>query len=980
MIPAMQDASWQEQLAAQHGALAAPTLAFVEHFLQRRTGEPGVIARVAADLRAFLSVCIDPAHLLGLWAQDTTGLDLLLRLGGISRYGLHVACRHPGDFTLIVREAQQRQVWGNRLLFTALLAELKAAPDREQERRVLVRFKHRHFLRLILGDLAGALGFPALVRELSDVVDVLVQAGYAMAERQALARFPDIAALPAEQRAFSVLAMGKHGARELNYSSDIDLIFLYRGNDAAPSDLHDYHQRLGQDLIRILENPADDGQIFRIDMRLRPEGDRGELVLSVRETIDYYYSVGRPWERQAMIKARAIAGDLALGQQLIDELRPWVYPQEPEWETLDESRSMRRRIEERAQEANVKTGAGGIRDIEFLVQYFQLVYGGRDAELRNRATLPTLRLLADRGTIPRNDARRLEEFYIWLRVVEHRLQMWEDRQEHELPAAPAQREALAWRCDLSGPDALERFDRRHAQVRAKVREIVARHFLATTQEEDAMLALVIQGEADERLAGTYLAKAGLKDHAKACANLRALAAEPFFVLSRGRTERSLVKILPLLLHLISQSPSPDQALTNFTRIVQAVGGRATFYDLLSQQVEILTMFVDLAAWSEFLVTLLHDFQGLPDELIDTLNQRPRGSAVLASEARSLIAGLSNPAEPLAFMVARETAAVALRDLEGLSQAEVGRQLSTVAQAVFAALLPKTIAERAHDWGVPLEGRRPTRFAVLGLGKLGSREQTYASDMDVLFVSDPGGKCPRVDHDGDEFWTRVSQTLMRTMHEGRLYEIDPRLRPWGDGGPMVANTEALSVYWNQRRELWERMAMLRIAHLAGDPQLGNEALTLIRTAAFTQPLDGGAANEVRDMRRRLEESVVGRDHVKRGWGGYVDHEFTAQYLSLGLDPAAMPIGCATEDMFVRLAELGRMPADAVPELTASLRTLRFAEARMRLAAGKAISSLPTDREARMHLAKRCNYPDLAAFDLALHLARETGRRWFDRLVR
>ncbi|HEX3133222.1 MAG TPA: hypothetical protein VHX44_06515, partial [Planctomycetota bacterium] len=288
---------------------------------------------------------------------------------------------------------------------------------------VLSRFKHRHFLRLILGDLAGAIGFSALVRELSDVVDVLVQATYAMAETMAQQRFPDIAALPPEQRSFSVLAMGKHGARELNYSSDIDLIFLYRSFPDAPGELHDYHNRLGQELIRILENPSDNGQLFRIDMRLRPEGDRGELVLSARETIDYYYSVGRPWERQAMIKARAIAGDLELGQQLIEELRPWVYPQEPEWETLDESRSMRRRIEERAQEANVKTGAGGIRDIEFLVQYFQLVYGGRDAELRNRATLPALRLLADRGTIPKSDARRLEEFYIWLRVVEHRLQM-----------------------------------------------------------------------------------------------------------------------------------------------------------------------------------------------------------------------------------------------------------------------------------------------------------------------------------------------------------------------------------------------------------------------------------------------------------------------------------------------------------------------------------------------------------------------------
>ena len=980
MLVLMQDDTWQEYLAAQYGAVAGPTLAFVQHFLRSRAGEPGIATRVLADLRSFFSACSDAEKMLALWADDHLGLDLLLRLGGVSRYGFQTACRYPDDLLVLVREGQHRQVWGSRLLGAALTTELLTAVDVYERRQILGRYKHRHFLRLMLGDVSGSLSFEALVRELSDVVDVITQAGYTMAEAEALRKFPLIAALAPEKRAFAVLAMGKHGARELNYSSDIDLIFLYRGFEDAPSELHDYHQRLGQELIQVLENPADECALFRVDMRLRPEGERGELVLSARETSDYYYSVGRPWERQAMIKARAIAGELALGEQFVNELRPWVYPLEPEWETLDESRSMRRRIEERAQEANVKTGAGGIRDIEFLVQYFQLVYGGRDPDLRNRATLPTLRLLSDRGMVPKNDARILEEYYCWLRIVEHRLQMWDDRQEHELPASPALRTALAWRCAVTGSQALERFDRHHAQVRTKVRDIVARHFLASTQEEDAMMALVVQGEADERLAGKYLARAGLQDHSKACVHLRALAAEPFFVLSRSRTERSLVKILPLLLHLLSQSPSPDQTLANFARIVAAVGGRATFFELLGQRADVLTMFVDLAAWSEFLVNLLHDFQGLPDELIDTLNQRPRKASVLISEARSLIVGLTTPAEPLAFMVARETAAVARRDLEGLSQAEVGHHLSAVAQAVFGALLPKQIAERAQAWGVPIENHRPTRFAILGLGKLGSRELTYASDMDVVFVADPGGKCPRANYDGDAFWTRVSQDLIRVMQEGRLYEIDPRLRPWGDNGPFIANTEALKFYWSQRRELWERMAMLRISPLVGEPQLCEEAVTLIRTAAFTQPLGVSAGNEVRDMRRRLEESVVGRDHVKRGWGGYVDHEFTAQYLSLGLDPAAMPIGCATETMFVRLAELGRMPAEAVSELTTSLRTLRFIESRMRLAVGKAISSLPTEREARMHLAKRCNYPDLTAFDLALHLAREAGRRWFDRLVR
>ena len=974
----MQDQTWQERLAKVYGDLAGTTLSFAHHYQASRPDETNVITRVPADLRSFLASCVDPELMLEVWQKDPTSLDLLLRLGHASRYAFQVACRHPGDFVDIVREGHFRQVWGQQLLAKSLLEE-QADNDFNQRRRTLGRFKHRHFLRLILGDIAGAITFEALVVELSDVVDVLVQSAYAMAESVVNNRYEAIAALPAEQRAFSILAMGKHGARELNYSSDIDLIFIYHQVDEPPEDYHDYHQRLGQELIKILENPSDDGQLFRIDMRLRPEGDRGELVLGQRETLDYYYSVGRPWERQAMIKARPIAGYLALGQKMVDELRPWVYPQDPEWETLDEARSMRRRIEERAQESNVKTGAGGIRDIEFLVQYFQLAYGGRLPELRNRATLPTLHKLTDRGLIPGPDARLLEEHYIWLRTVEHRMQMWEDRQEHDMPAADDRRVSLAHRCDFHGPQALERFDRKHKRVRTQVREIVARHFLTSTQEEDAMMALVVQGEADERLAGIYLTKAGLQDHKQACVFLRQLASEPFFVLSRSRTERSLIKILPLLLHLISQSPHPDKALENFVRIVEAVGGRAIFYDLLGARADILTMFADLAGWSNFLVTLLHDFPGLPDEVIDTLNKRLRSPAVLALEARSLIAGLVSAGEPLAFMVARETAAVAMHDLEGMPQHAVGEQLTATAAAVFQSLLPRIIADRAREWGIPIEKKRPTRFAVLALGKLGSKELTYASDMDIIFVSDPGGQCPKANYDGDTFWLRVAQEFIRVMHDARIYEIDPRLRPWGEGGPMVANTEALGHYWSARRDMWERMAMLRVSYLAGDPHLAEEAIIHIRNAAFTQPVDDQARGEVRAMRKRLEDSVQGRDHVKRGWGGYVDHEFIAQFLCLGLDPKQLPIGCATEDMLTRLGELGRVPLEGVEALIKSLRILRFAEARMRLSAGKAVSSLPTEIPQRTHLARRCDFPDLDTFNLALHVARETGRMWFDRLI-
>jgi glutamate-ammonia-ligase adenylyltransferase len=226
---------------------------------------------------------------------------------------------------------------------------------------------------------------------------------------------------------------------------------------------------------------------------------------------------------------------------------------------------------------------------------------------------------------------------------------------------------------------------------------------------------------------------------------------------------------------------------------------------------------------------------------------------------------------------------------------------------------------------------------------------------------------------------VAQDLMRVLGEGRLYTIDPRLRPWGEQGELVANTAALKLYWQQPKDLWERMAMLRVCHLAGDPTLGNECVSLIRSTAITTPLPANAAQEVRAMRQRLEDSVAGRDHLKRGWGGYVDHEFISHYLSFQVDPAQVPVSGAVVDTLRQLGHLGRLPAEAVKSLVNGLEQLRFIESRMRLTAGKAVSSIPQKTEERGELARRCGFLTLQEFDLALHLARESARRWFNHLV-
>jgi len=946
--------------------------------------------RAEADVRRFLAVDgDDPVASAQRLLADPLALERLLQLTGTSRWAMQVVLRRPAVFWAVVDDRQFRDILGRRTLAAQLASDLVTAGDPVAHRSALMCFKERHYIRLLLGDIAGDLRLEAVVAELSDLTDVLVDAALDLAR----------AALPAPALpvGFAVIGMGKLGARELNYSSDIDLIFLYDDppvdtggivgdgrpdEDSAPRpgafDRHAYACRLGTALIRILDESTSDGRLFRVDMRLRPEGDRGELALSRRETRDYYYSVGRPWERQAMIKARAIAGELALGVLLLDELRPWIFPRE-RWQDLDQTRAMRRRIEERRVERDIKTGAGGIRDIEFLVQFQQLQHGGAIPELRPRATLPVLRALADRGLLPRAHAGELERHYLWLRLVEHRLQVWEDRQIHELPVSGSERAALARRCGLRGSNVLAAFDQRMHDVRARVRSFADRHYLNASPRQDAIIALLTQDAAEPLLAAEVLGAVGFKDLAQAAKTVRALAAEPFFVLSRSRTEKGLATLLPALLDRIAASPDPDECLANVARIVGAVGGRATFYELLAVRPAALRLVVDLAGWSTFLVGLLQQFPGLPDDLIDSLNQPARNAGVLVAESRMLIRGLSDPAPPLAHFQARELAATAVRDLDGLPQAQVCRQLSDLAGGILMATVERLLLERTREWGAPVEEGRRCRFAVLGLGKLGGGELSYASDMDVVFVCDPGGSTPS-GQSGEQFFTRIAHELVRHLGEARIYDVDPRLRPWGDQGELVSSLPALEQYWGVARDLWERMAMLRVAHIAGEPSLGETAVALIRERALRAPLPTDAAFQVRDMRRRLEESVGGRDHLKRGWGGYVDHEFIAHFRSFGLLPADLPVGAAIATTLTHLGALGRIPVQAAEELTRGLAFLRLVEARMRLTAGKAVSSIPQGYAQRVALARRCGASDLATFDLELHLTRERARGWFEHLVR
>ncbi len=968
------DKDWRTMMIDEYGADAERVLVVLDDCIDDGM-EPEVVwsyfelylehaERIPTEMRSF--------------GHDQMALRLLMRLAECSRFGFDLACQHSRLFWYLSQEQSYKHVYGRSALDKELRVRLRALNDRGSRVRELVRFHQGHFLRLTLGDLFDCLSFESVTRELSDLADVLVQAALELAVERWQERFGQA------ECGFCVLAMGKLGGQELNYSSDLDFIFLYDQEGKTSGgresiDHQSYFLRLGKELIRLLDERHSNGRLFRIDMRLRPEGNSGELALNYQSTVNYYYSKGRSWERQAMIKARPIAGDRALGDRLLRELRSWIYPQEQAQEDLDTAREMRQRIEERSQEANVKTGAGGIRDIEFLVQFFQLLYGGRHQHLQNRATLPTIRALADLSVITRSEAQILEEDYVWLRMVEHRLQMWEARQLHEVPEGEKDRRHLAIRCDFLGKDALLQFEQKHEEVRSRVRVLADKYYLSTTPYEDALFCLITTEDPAAALLDEVLGPIDFINNKRAHEYLRELAYEPFFVLSRRRTERRFLVILPTLLQLLTDSPIPDETLKNFVTIVRAVGGRSHFYEELDQQPLMLALLVSFAGWATFLVGQLERFPGLIDDLIERMDVDTDWDGRFMDEGRLLLQSVQDPGNNLAYLFAREQVRISLRDLQGESAENIATDLSMLARSVYALALEHCQNHLNERLGWPEKDGVPLRFSVLGLGKLGGNELSYASDMDVMYICDAGGTCTKKGKDAEYYWKRLIQDIAKLLGDGGIYEIDPRLRPWGEQGPMMSSCAALTRYWEQPREMWERLAMTRVSVLAGDRDLGNEAVAIIHQAALHKPLPEDAAQQVCTMRKRLEESCSGRDHVKRGYGGYVDIEFIVEYLSMTCEPGTIPPGEHMQRTLYRLHELGRIPQESLEDLTVGLELMRFVEARMRLSAGMAISSIPTDERERLALARRTGYTAMADLDLSLHLCREKTRDWFEHLV-
>lgn len=793
----------------------------------------------------------------------------------------------------------------------ALRQQLAATNDEAGLMATLRQLRRREMVRIIWRDLAGWTPLDEVLADLTQLAEACLESALACLHGwQSEELGTPYGAAFGEPQALVVLGMGKLGAWELNLSSDIDLIFAYpeagetRGVARTLSN-EEYFTRLGRHLIRVLDACTEEGFVFRVDMRLRPDGACGPLVTTFEAMENYYQNHGRDWERYAMIKARVVAGDCQAGMQLIAMLRPFSYRRYLDFGAIESLRSMKSLIAQELQRQgnknNIKLGPGGIREIEFIGQSFQLIRGGRESALQERRLLRVLALLEQKGYLPSYVKEELCSAYIFLRRVEHRLQAYRDEQTHTLPTSPEGRARLAFAMGYGDWDAfVQQLDKHRRRVEGHFEQLLAAPQMETTGEvvPEATLTGAWLGEDPSEPVMATLRAAGYHSPEEAQQTLAHLRQSYTVRTLSVQARNRLDQLMPLLIGAAGHSEQPEQCLQRVASLLEKVVQRTAYLALLIEYPMALSQVVKLCAASSLIARQLMRYPLLLDELLDprSLYQIP-GYEDLVAELERLLApipadDLEQQMEFLRHFCQRQTLHIAAADVaEILPLMKVGDHLTYLAEIILKKALDLSWQYLTHRHGYPPggDGDKPGvyGFAVIGYGKLGGYELGYGSDLDLVFLhAVKGGDSPTP---GEKpypsvFYSRLGQRLIHILQtltpSGKLYEVDTRLRPSGTSGLLVSSWEAYADYQRTQAWTWEHQALVRARFIAGDESLG-AAFTVMRGEVLSRQRDLTALREeVRAMRtrmqRQLDRSQTGLFDLKQGRGGIADIEFMVQY--------------------------------------------------------------------------------------------------------
>ncbi len=893
-------------------------------------------------------------------------------------------------------------------LVTELLTEVDSAPEDSHVLHSIRQFRARHLLRIGINDVIHDRPLEEVTAGIADVAEAAVIVALTLAERTVKRRFGEPITHDGQPGRMTILAFGKLGGHELNYSSDIDLMIVFDEEGQTTGKLNvtleEYYSRVTREMLRLLtQSPA----AYRVDFRLRPEGQRGPLVRSMASTLSYYDTLGRTWERQALIKVRPIAGDPELGQQFLSAIEPFIYRKFLSMAEITEVKAIKRKIEHRATRQgddarDVKTGYGGIRDVEFVIQFLQLLNGGELPAVRSNNTLYAITALLRADCLTPTEGEILEKGYRFLRRTEHRLQLLGDLQTHHLPDRPEDLRRLAMRlgyCDQT-TSAEKQFQDDFEKVTAFHRKVL-NHLLhdafpepATPEIPESDLILLPE---DEEKSHSILSRYGFRDTVTALRNLQLLAEEPVPFLPTRRCRHFLASIAPKLLQALAETPDPDMSLTNLEKVTSSLGAKGVLWELFSFNEPSLKLYVDLCATSQFLSQILMSHPGMIDELLDSLVlDQPKSRSELEQELQELCRG----AEPqlvdriLHSFQNKELLRIGVQDILGKRPLpQTLEALSDLAQTLLGFVVTRELEQLQQRWGSPLVPgtSQPCHFVIIGLGKLGGREMNYQSDLDLVLLYEVDGQTHHLEGEATShthFFSELAQRVIKALSHhgplGRLYQADMRLRPTGKSGNLVVPLEGFRKYYAEGAQLWERQALTRARIVYGESSFATLVQAAIQEAAY-QDWSPVMIDEIILMRKRLEASR-GEADLKRGIGGIVDVEFLVQLLLLKYGKQYPAIRQA--NIWAALRELqraGLLDVRTAERITRHYDFLRMLESRQRIVQNQSLDSLPDNPDDMIKLVRRLGYREstpsqaVARFKVDLDQRRREMRTLFLEVV-
>jgi len=869
---------------------------------------------------------------------------------------------------------------------------------------VLRKFKKREYIRIGLRDLLGKVGFKETVEDISNLADVCLQAAYEHADRELQKKF----GRPVYQDAngnwieseFAILGMGKLGGRELNYSSDIDLIYIYtssQGETRSTSESsitsisnHEYFTKLALDITKSLHEITSDGNVFRVDLELRPEGNSGEIVNSLTSCEIYYQSWGRTWERQALIKARVSAGSENLGKEFFEMIEPFIYRRSLDFEAIEEIKSMKYQINKslkgKHSKGNIKLGFGGIREVEFTIQAYQLLLGGRDKSLRVRDSLGAMKTLYEKNILTEADHNHLREAYIFLRNLENRVQITFGLQTYLLPDNEIDLAVLARKMRIAGDSQKNLADNLMKEYETHTRFVGTLFAEQFVEKEKREAAETLSSEWDrsrigeEQFTESMLAEIPfLPDPKRTYRFLKSFRDGTQFSHPSVQSIQEFYSIIPKIFQQCRRVPKPDSAIENLCRFVEATGARESFLSLFQSNEKFLELLLILFGSSGMLSQILIKRPDLVDVLTDMEAiyrfklaekiQEDLNSALKTSpdfESKSLVLRRTKQAEELRigvrYLIKEADLAGTLKDLSNLADVFL--------QTVYRIACEEQKSGNHND------------FCIIGMGKLGGHELNFGSDLDVLLVYDEGESDPPPEGFSG-YYSALSQMIYKLTSEmtsaGYAYKIDTELRPEGDAGALVLSVQGYEKYFKSRARIWEQQALVRARFVAGNAEVGKKFIEAVHQFVYQDKFEYGSLIEISRLRERMEqelakESTKGKN-VKLGFGGLADIEFAVQIIQL-MHGKKFPRLRQTNTLSAlkSFVALGLIDQDMAEELQDSYLFLRNLECALRIIRQTPTNTLPKDNKELAPLARLLGYEDaeIQAGSLLIDYDRHTQR--------